>query len=111
MNGWCLIEPAPAEEKATEHILWSEEDRPRPMHGKLVDFGPGEVRLSGPLAGTRKPVHELFGFATEAQAENLQGKATVFWDRQCQALAIGRHALEFILIQASDLWGYEEEKP
>ena len=64
------------------------------------------MRLKGPLAGTRKPVHELFGFETEAQAENLVGKAHVFWDRQCQALAIGRRELEFILVQATDLLGY-----
>ncbi len=106
LNDWCLVEPAPPETHAGQLIVYAEEDRPRPLHGLLLAFGPGQVRLKGPLTGTRKPVHELFGFEQEAQAENLVGKAHVFWDRQCQALAIGRRELEFILIQATDLLGY-----
>jgi chaperonin GroES len=109
LNGWCLVEPSPWEERASEHILWAEEDRPRPLHGRLLEMGPGEVRSRGPLAGTRKPVWEALGFSKEQHAENLLGKAQVYWDRQCQALAIGRSSLEYLLIQAADFWAYQEE--
>ena len=106
LNGWCLVDPAPPETHASAAILWAEQDRPRPLHGRLLDYGPGEVRLKGTLSGTRQPIHEAWGFSEEAQAENLLRRAHVYWDRQCQALAIGRRELEFILIAAADLLGY-----
>ncbi len=105
LNDWCLIEPLPPETHASEHIIWSEEDRPRPMRGRLLDWGPGRRRAKGPLAGIRKPVHELWGL-DEERAENLIRNATVYWSRNCPALAIGRRELEYLLIQADDLLGY-----
>lgn len=105
LNDYCKILQDEPPWQATDAIAYAEEDRPRPMSGILKAFGPGKVRKAGPFAGTRRPCAHLWGMSIRA-ADNLLGKR-VYWHRQCEALAIGRETLEFLLLKADDLVGWE----
>ena len=105
LNDWCMVEQDPDVEMAGALIVHAEEWRPKPMSGTLVDFGPGEVRAKGPLAGTRRSCGAIWGLGDDG-ADDVKGKRC-YWDSRCEVLAVGRSHLEFLLIKAGDLYAIE----
>jgi len=102
LNDWVKIRQDPEIEREGA-ILYADVHRPRPTHGTIEAYGPGRFRGRGALYGTRKSVFDLMGLPRDMALEGL----TVYWDDRCEVLACGREQLEFLLIKADDLWGYE----
>lgn len=105
LNDWVKIRQAP-EVEAEGSIVYADVHRPRPCHGTIEAYGPGRFRGRGSLYGTRQSVFDLLGLPRDMTLEGL----TVYWDQTCEVLACGREQLEFLLIKAGDLWGYEKEE-
>lgn len=90
LNGWCRVrqDPSPAREG---QVILAEEWAPRPMAGTVEETGFGKLRLTGAQYGRREPI-----------SKSLIG-AHVHWGEKCEALAVGRERLEYLMIASDDL--------
>lgn len=100
LNDWVMIDQDPEYTDATSSIVYAEEWRPRPTHGRVLDYGPGKVRWKGPLYGVRYPVPWEIG--DPRASKELIGKR-VWWSKECEVMSLGRERLEAVFIQAFDL--------
>jgi len=105
LNDWVLIEQFPDVETAGVIVL-AEEYRPKPMRGRVIAWGPGKVRTTGDreLYGQIRSVSDVMN----VPGDRIKGM-TVYWPPTCEALAIGRSHLEYLLIAAGDLFGYDDD--
>jgi co-chaperonin GroES (HSP10) len=106
-NDWVMIEQDEDEPDPSATIAYAEEWRPKPLHGRVVGCGPGLLRRTGPLAGARKPVQWLMGFAPNRR--RLLSGMRVWWSRECELISMGRETLERVFVQAESLLFIEED--
>lgn len=103
LNDWVQVEQDP-DPAPTSVIVTPDEYRPKATSGMVLDWGPGRLRMTGPLYGTRKLVNEIMGL--DAMALNWHTR--VYWDGIVDTLAVGRSRLEYVFIRADDIYAYEE---
>lgn len=106
-NDWVMIRQDGPEPDPSPTIAYAEEWRPKPLHGVILEIGPGAIRRSRDLAGSRKPVPWLMGFRSW-WPEAFAG-SRVWWSRQCEVISMGREQLEMVFVRAEDLLFIEED--
>jgi chaperonin GroES len=105
-NDYVKIRPDAAQAETHGGILLPEDRRERAQRGVILAYGPGEVRLSGPLAGTRRPVRAIIGVDED---ERLLHR-TVWWEGAHKALEVGGED-PCLLVKAADLMFLEVPDP
>jgi chaperonin GroES len=86
-------------------IILSDRARKKPQSGKILDWGPGKFRRTGPYFGTRKSIAAIMGLNEDSC---LVGR-TVWWGKEAEVLEAGAGHDWFLLIRASDLLLIEGE--
>ena len=100
-NDWVMIQPD-AKQARVGLVAISEKYREAPTTGRVVGVGPGRLTLVGSLRGTRATVYKIVGTVLEVGDR-------VYWDAATEVVQIGREAVEYFLIKASDLVAWEVE--
>lgn len=77
-NAYVLVERERAEVVTDSGLVLPETVRRRANRGVILDYGPGEVRTKGPLAGVRRTVYETFNVPL---VEELAGRECAWSDR------------------------------
>jgi len=74
---WVLLDPDPAPKASEGGIYLADRTKVSPRSGVVLECGPGELRLSGPFAGLRRPVRAIWGLDQE---EPLLDRRA-YWER------------------------------
>jgi chaperonin GroES len=102
-NDYVKINPAASQVQTRGGVILPEESRERALRGVILDYGGGELRLSGPLTGTRRSVHVMMGIS---EAEELTGR-TCWWAGVKPALQVGGDD-PCLLVHAADIFALED---
>jgi len=97
-NSYVKIKPDVTEEQTRAGIILPEECRERAQRGMILDLGPGELRLFGPMAGTRRTCRDIMGVS---ENEPLVGR-TCWWEGAKKSVQV-EGSDPCLLVQAADL--------
>jgi co-chaperonin GroES (HSP10) len=92
---WVLLDPDPAPAVSRLGIHLADRARPLPRSGVIMDLGPGDLRVHGPLAGVRAAPRHLWSLEPD---EPLLGRRA-FWSKE----ATIHWAARQVLVRARDL--------
>jgi co-chaperonin GroES (HSP10) len=106
----CSVESRRATTGGGLHLADGQKSRPR--QGKILDYGPGKIRLKGDYYGTRSNVESILGvtlpMSVTSDEKPLVGKVAI-WGVDAEVLEVGSHRAEFLLVRASDILCFLEE--
>src|SRR5207237_1782125 len=103
-NSWIKIKSDATEEQTRGGIILLEASRERAQRGMILDLGPGELRLFGPMAGTRKSIRAIIGLS---ENEPLVGRIC-WWGGARKSVQV-EGSDPCLLVQAADLIMLEDD--
>lgn len=104
-NDWIAVDPQPLEPQSWAGVIIPERVREPSRSGEVLDYGPGLVRLAGPLTGTRRTVHATLGLS---ESQSLIGR-TVWWSGEMKSFHLGGK-FPCVMVKANDLFAIDEER-
>lgn len=100
LNDWVKV-AVPEKQEMVGGIYLPETEQQKVNEGVVLGYGPGKLRKTGRLSGTRNNICGILGLE---QGENLLGEL-VFWTERATILEIGRESVSCLFLCALDIDG------
>lgn len=104
LNEWVLCALADRVE-SNGGIAIPEEYQRRERQGRILDIGPGKLRLKGPLAGIRQSVSAIMAIRDEV----LRREPLVYWTEEVEVIDVQHERNGLVLIRAGDIAAIEAD--
>lgn len=100
LNDWVKV-AVPEKPEKIGNIYLPETEQQKLNEGQVLGYGPGKLRKTGRLSGTRASCYGIMGVGSN---ETLLGE-TVFWTERATILEMGRETVSCLFLRAGDIDG------